>query len=220
MQSIKIKGSLRESVGKKATKALRNAEKVPCVIYGKGEPVHFSADQATFKPLVYTPKIYITTIELDNGKSYEVILHDLQFHPVTDNLLHIDFYELQEGKALTLDIPVKTEGISTGVKNGGGIFFFPNRKLSITALPKNIPDYLLVNIEELDINDSFQIKDFEVENIVFNQSEDLVVCRVAAPKIEEVVEEDELEGEEGEEGEGTEGEGAEATPKEGDSTKE
>jgi len=214
MQSITIKGSKRESVGKKATKALRNADMVPCVIYGEGEPVHFSAEQATFKPLVYTPNVYITTIELENGETHDAFMNALQFHPVSDKLLHIDFYRLKDGKELTLDIPVKTEGVAVGVKNGGS-FLFSKRKLSITALPKNIPDYLLVNIEGLKINDSFKIEDFDIENVKFNQAETMVVCRVAAPKAEVIVD-DEDEDEEGEEGT----EGGEETPKEGEATQE
>jgi len=191
---------------------------VPCVIYGEGEPVHFSAEQAAFKPLVYTPKVYITTIELDNGETHDAFMNALQFHPVTDKLLHIDFYRLRDGAELTLDIPVKTEGVAIGVKNGGS-FIFSKRKLTITALPKNIPDYLLIDIEKLNMGDNFQIKDFDIEDIKFNQPEDMVVCRVAAPKAEVVLEDDEEEeGEEGtESGEATEGGEA---PKEGEATQE
>ena len=177
MQSITIKGSKRESVGKKATRALRNADKVPCVIYGEGEPVHFSANELIFKPLVYTPNVYIATIELENGEKHEAIMQDIQFHPVTDRILHIDFYRLNENKPVSIFIPVKLEGTSIGVKNGG-VLRFPNRKLSITALPKDLPDFLTINIENLKIGDKFFVREFEMENITFNHPEDMVVCQV------------------------------------------
>ena len=206
MQSITIKGSKRESVGKKATKALRNADKVPCVIYGEGEPVHFSADELAIKPLVYTASVYIAMIELENGEKYEAIMQALQFHPVTDRLLHIDFYRLHEDRPLTINIPVKLEGTSVGIRNGG-VLRFPNRKLSLTALPKDLPDFLTINIEDMNIGDKFMVNEFEVENITFNHPEETVVCQVRIARAAIVDEVEEEEGEEGEEGvEGVEGE--------------
>jgi len=208
MQSITIKGSKRESVGKKATKALRNADKVPCVIYGEGEPVHFAADELAIKSLVFTSSVYIAMIELENGEKYKAIMQDMQFHPVTDRILHIDFYRLHDDKPLTIGIPVKLEGTSVGVKNGG-VLRFPNRKLSITALPKDLPDFLIINIEDLKIGDKFSVNEFNVENITFNHPEDMVVCqvRIARAAIVDEVDEEDEEGEEGVEGE----EGAEKT---------
>ena len=208
MKSITIKGSQRESVGKAATKALRNAEKVPCVVYGGDAPIHFSADELAFKKLVYTPNIYTVNVELDKDEGVECIMQDIQFHPVTDRILHIDFYVLHKGKEITLDIPVRVEGDSIGVKNGG-VFRFTLRKLSITAIPKNMPDFIMVHVGDLDIGDNIHLNDIEKEaEFTFNHPEDAVVCQVIAPREEEVieVEEEELEGEEGEEGvEGEEG---------------
>src|SRR5210317_2408448 len=132
MKSITINGSQRESVGKAATKALRNAGKVPCVLYGGENPIHFSADAVAFKKLVYTPNVYTATIELD-GKSYSAILQDIQFHPVTDKILHIDFYQLFEDKEITMDIPVHIIGTSKGVLNGG-VLRRSQRKLKVKAL--------------------------------------------------------------------------------------
>jgi large subunit ribosomal protein L25 len=211
MQSITIKGSKRESVGKKATKALRNADKVPCVIYGEGEPVHFSADELTFKPLVYTPNVYIAMIELESGEKYETIVQELQFHPVTDRLLHIDFYRLNNDRPLTLGIPVKLEGVSVGVKDGG-VLRFPNRKLSITALPKDLPDFLTVDISNLKIGDKFFVREFDEENITFNHPEDMVVCQVRMARAAVVVESEEEEDEETDEaGEATDAPAEETT---------
>ncbi len=119
MKSITIKGSERESVGKKASKALRNAGKVPCVVYGGEKPLHFSADELAFRDLVYTPNAHTVVVELDNGNKLKAILQDIQFHPVTDKILHIDFYQLFADKELTMNIPVRLQGSSPGVRNGG-----------------------------------------------------------------------------------------------------
>ena len=143
MKSITIKGSKRESVGKAASKALRNAGKVPCVVYGGEAPIHFSADELAFNKLVYTPNIYTVDIKLDDGTEIESIMQDIQFHPVTDKILHIDFYVLRKGREITLDIPVRVQGDAIGVKNGG-VFRFTLRKLSITSIPKNMPDFIMV----------------------------------------------------------------------------
>ena len=110
MKSITIKGSERESVGKKATKALRNAGKVPCVVYGGDKPLHFSADELAFKDLVYTPKAHTVVVDLAGGTKVEAVMQDIQFHPVTDKILHIDFYQLFADKEVTLEIPVRLQG--------------------------------------------------------------------------------------------------------------
>ncbi len=133
MKSITIKGSQRESVGKKATKALRNAGQVPCVLYGGDKAVHFSAAEKSFKSLVFTPDVFTAMIELD-GTKYSAILQDIQFHPVTDKIIHVDFYQLSDDKAVTMNIPVKLTGTSPGVLNGGALRF-TNRKLKVKALP-------------------------------------------------------------------------------------
>ena len=105
MKSITIKGSKRESVGKASTKALRNAEKVPCVLYGGGNAIHFSADELSFSKLVYTNKAHTVVIEVED-ESYNAILQDIQFHPVSDKILHVDFYQLFNDKEISMDIPV------------------------------------------------------------------------------------------------------------------
>ena len=114
MKSITIKGSERESVGKVATKALRNAGAVPCVLYGGNQPVHFSADERAFKTLVYTPNAHTVVIDLGD-KTFNAVLQDIQVHPVSDKILHIDFFQLNESKEITMEVPVKIVGTSTGV---------------------------------------------------------------------------------------------------------
>ena len=194
MQSITIKGTKRESVGKKETKALRNADKVPCVIYGSGDTIHFSAEEIAFKNLVYTPNVYTATIELD-GKSYSTILQDIQFHPVTDRILHIDFYQLSDDKAVTMNIPVVLNGNAPGVMNGGSLRF-TNRKLKVKALPANLPDQIEADISNLKIGDKLFISELANDKYTFLHPDNTVVVQVRmarAAVVETVVE----EGEEG-----------------------
>jgi len=148
MKSITIKGSERESVGKKSTKALRNAGKVPCVVYGGEVPIHFSADELSFKDLVYTSSAHTVIVKFEDGNKVRAVMQDIQFHPVTDRILHVDFYQLFDDKALTLEIPVRLEGNSPGVRNGGRLLF-RKRKLVIRALPDNLPDVFKVDITKL-----------------------------------------------------------------------
>ena len=205
MKSITINGSKRESVGKVATKALRNAGKVPCVLYGGEQAIHFSADELSFRHLVYTPNVYTASIELESGEKFAAILQDIQFHPVTDKILHIDFYQLFEGKEITMTIPVKISGVSEGVLNGGRLLF-TNRKLRVRALPKDFPDFINVDITPLKIGDNVSISDVSDEKLEFLHPESMAIVRVAMARAAVVVEEE--EGEEGEEGEGEGEEGA------------
>ena len=176
MQSITIKGSQRESVGKKATKALRNAGQVPCVLYGGDKPVHFSADAKAFKPLVYTPNVYTATIELE-GQTYAAVLQDIQFHPVSDNILHIDFYQLFEDKPVTMEIPVKLVGSSKGVMVGGALRH-NLRKLKVKALPANLPDFIEADITELEIGNKLYVTELANDNYTLLHPDNTVVAQV------------------------------------------
>ena len=176
MQSITINGSQRESVGKKATKALRNAGKVPCVLYGGDKPVHFSAEEKAFKSLVFTPNVYTATIELD-GATYAAVLQDIQFHPVTDRILHIDFYQLFEDKPVTMEIPVKLIGNSKGVMIGGALRH-NMRKLKVKALPANLPDFIEADITELEIGNKLYVTELANENYTFLHPDNTVVAQV------------------------------------------
>lgn len=205
MKSITINGSQRESVGKKATKALRNAGQVPCVLYGGDKPVHFSAKELAFSKLVYTPNAHTVVIALENGDSFKAILQDIQFHPVTDRILHIDFYQLFDDKEVTMDIPVRFIGVSKGVLNGG-VLNKNNRKLRIKALPGNLPDYLEADITPLKIGSKLYVTDFEDEKYKLMHTDNTVVCQVRTARAAIEEGEEEEEGEEGIEGEeGTEG---------------
>jgi large subunit ribosomal protein L25 len=203
MKSITIKGSERESVGKKAAKALRNAGKVPCVVYGGEKPLHFSADELGFRDLVYTPAAHTVVVELGNGKKIDAVMQDIQFHPATDRILHIDFYQLFADKEVTMDIPVRLQGSSPGVRNGGRLLF-RKRKLTIKALPANLPDFFDVDISQMKIGDHVSVDSLLSDNFAILHPENTVVVQVKMARAAVVVAEDT------EEGEGAEGETAAA----------
>ena len=176
MQSITIVGSQRESVGKAASKALRNAGKVPCVLYGGENTIHFSADALAFKKLVYTPNVYTATIELGE-KSYTAILQDIQFDPVTDQIIHVDFYELHKDKEITVAVPIQIVGTAPGVMAGGTLRIV-NRKLKVKALPDNLPDFVPVDISWMEMGNRFYITRLEQDKYKILHPENTVVCRV------------------------------------------
>ena len=200
MKSITINGSKRESVGKVATKALRNAGQVPCVLYGGKEPIHFSAEEKAFKNLVYTPNVYTATIKVD-GQTFAAILQDIQFHPVSEKILHVDFYQLFDDKMVTMNIPVRIEGTSPGVLNGGNLRF-PMRKLAIKALPKDLPDFLVANISKLKIGSKLYVTQLAQGDYTILHPDNTVVCQVRTSRKAVTVESDEDE-EEGAEAEAT-----------------
>ena len=177
MKSITIYGSKRESLGKKATKALRNAEAVPCVLYGGDNPVHFSAPELAFSKLVYTPNAHTVVIELENGDTYNAILQDIQFHPVSDKILHIDFYQLFDDKEVTMNIPVNVIGNAPGVM-AGGVLNLNQRKLRVKALPANLPDFIDADVSELNIGNKLYITALANEKYTFLQPDNTVVAQV------------------------------------------
>ena len=207
MKSITIKGSERESVGKKATKALRNAGKVPCVVYGGEKPLHFSADELSFKNLVYTPNAHTVVIELDNGNKIDAVMQDIQFHPVSDRIIHIDFYQLFKDKEVTMEIPVRLEGSSPGVRNGGRLLF-RKRTLTIKALPDHLPDFFNVDISKLKIGENVNVESLLKDDFTILHPESTVVVQVKTARAAIVVEDEEEEGAE------ESVEGAEATAEE------
>lgn len=176
MKSISIKGQERESVGKVATKAARNAGLVPCVIYGGEQPVHFTAEEKAFKGLVYTPNVHTVAIDL-NGKSVDAILQDIQFDPVSDKILHIDFYQLHADKEITMDVPVKVVGNSKGVM-AGGVLRLNQRKLKVRALPANLPDFVEADITDLEMGNKLYITKLPTNNFKLLQPDNTVIAQV------------------------------------------
>lgn len=210
MKSITIKGSQREGVGKVATKALRNAGKVPCVLYGGEKPLHFSAEEKEFKDLVYTPNAHTAVIDLDNGEKFDAVLQDIQFHPVTDKILHVDFYQLFADKPVTIDIPVRLEGTSPGVRNGGRLLF-RKRKLAIKALPNLLPDFITVDISKLRIGGTISVESVLSKDYTILHPDSVAIVQVKASRTSIADDtEDEEEGAEGAEAEATAGDAPEA----------
>ena len=207
MKSITIKGSKRESVGKVATKALRNAGKVPCVLYGGDKALHFSADELSFSKIVYTPNVYTALIELENGDSFKAILQDIQFHPVSDKILHVDFYQLHDDKEVMMEIPVRLIGTAPGVVAGGNLRF-PYRKLKVKALPADLPDFINADISELTIGDKLYITELTDGKFSILHPENTVVAQVRMSRLSLVEDEEDDEAEEGEEGAEATAEGA------------
>ncbi|GAB2763547.1 50S ribosomal protein L25/general stress protein Ctc [Salinimicrobium soli] len=195
MKSITINGSKRESVGKKATKALRNAGQVPCVLYGGDQPLHFAADEIAFKNLVYTPDVHTVVIKLKDGGEYNAVLQDIQFHPVTDAILHIDFYEIFEDKEISMEIPVHTTGVARGVKNGG-VLRFNLRRMRVKGLPGNLPDFIEADITPLKIGNKLYVTALQSENYKIMHPDNTVVCQVRTSRNVVALDEEEEEGEE------------------------
>ena len=177
MKSITIKGSERESVGKVATKALRNAGLVPCVLYGGNQAVHFSAEVMAFRNLVYTPNAHTVEIELGNGKSFQAVLQDIQVHPVSDKILHIDFFQLFDDKEITMEVPVKIVGKSKGVMAGGDLRL-NTRKLKVKALPKNLPDFIEADITPLDMGNKLYVTKVASPDYKIMHPDNTVICQV------------------------------------------
>src|SRR6056300_1386220 len=177
MKSITIKGSKRESVGKVATKAIRNAGSVPCVLYGGGEPLHFSAPELGFSKLVYTPNAHTVVIKLEDGSKINAILQDIQFHPVSDKILHVDFYQLFEDKEVTMNIPVRLVGKSKGVMVGGALRH-NIRKMRVKAVPANLPDFIEADITELEIGNKLYVTELKSDKFTILHPDNTVVAQV------------------------------------------
>jgi large subunit ribosomal protein L25 len=199
MKTLAISVKERQNVGKSNTRALRNQGNVPCVLYGGEKQVTFYAHENDFRKLVYTPDTFIAELDIDGAKT-KAIMQDIQFHPVTDKILHIDFLEIFDQKPITVSIPVILQGTAAGVKNGGNLMFRRN-KIITKGLVANLPNAIELNIEHLQIGMFTYIKDLSIDGCEFLAPENSVVVGVktARAAIEEEVEET-PEGEEGGEG--------------------
>src|SRR5690606_914603 len=202
MKSITIKGSKRESVGKKATKALRNAGMVPCVVYGGDEPISFSAEEIAFKNLVYTPDVHTGVVNL-GGTKVTAILQDIQFHPVTDRILHIDFYQIVDDKEVTMEIPVRTKGNARGVRSGGTLRMVI-RKLRVKALPEKLPAFIEADVSEMRIGIKMYVPAMKTDNYKIMHTDTTLICQVRTSRTAVTAVADEAE-----EGAETAAEGAE-----------
>jgi large subunit ribosomal protein L25 len=205
MKTVSMSGSLRENVGKKDAKQLRAKDLIPCVLYGGKEQLHFTLKELELLKIVETNEVCFLDLTIGE-KKYPAILQDIQYHPVTDKPLHVDFLEIVEGKEIKMEIPVKLTGASVGVLKGGRLIK-RLRKLVLKALPENMPENITIDISKLDIMDVVKVQDIEIENVkVLSVPTELIVGVKTARTIVEEEEE-----EEGEETEGEAKEGAEAS---------
>ncbi len=209
MDIIEIKGSIRTEVGKKATKAVRRNNHVPCVIYGGKETIHFEAHSNEFTKIVFTDKVYIIKLAIDGGKEVNAIMKDIQFNPVTDKIRHIDFQEIGETKPFIIDVPVNYVGQPIGAQAGGN-FSKRRRYLTVKGLLKDIPNTLDIDVKDLEIGQSLRIGDVKTETVTILDSAQLTLCSVNVSRLAMKNAEDEEEGN----ADATEGEAAPAATEE------
>ena len=183
MKEINVSGQVRTDLGKKASKLLRKEGLIPCNLYGearneKGLPEAFSfvIPMVDLRKVVYTPHIYVVNIDID-GKVHKAILKELQFHPVTDALLHVDFYEINEEKDITVGIPVKLTGLAQGVRDGGRMNL-SIRKINVRAPYKRIPERLEIDVTPLEIGKSIKVGQLNFEGLEIVTSKEVIVCSV------------------------------------------
>lgn len=176
MKSVEIQGNLRTDLGSKYAQAERRAGNVPCVVYGGEAPIHFSAPTLAFKGFVYTAEAKIAKVTVGDT-TVEAVIQDMQFHPVTDQLMHIDFIQLVEGKAVTVDIPVVLEGQSRGVLNGGKLKMIL-RKLSVRSVPGKFPENVTLDISPLRIGDSIRVSDVNADGFEILNADTAVIVTV------------------------------------------
>ena len=168
-------------MGKKYSRQIRKAGNVPCVIYGKDKNIHFSAHENSFKNLVYTHETHLVKIDLD-GEVYNAVMHDIQFHPVTDRVLHVDFVQIHENKPVTIDVPVTMSGESVGVKAGGKLIV-KRRHLKVKGLPDDLPEDLKVDITDLKIHHSIKVGDLAYDKLELLDPKITTVASVATSRI-------------------------------------
>ena len=181
MKSIEVKGTARQiaersSEQSKALKTIRKNNGVPCVIYGGAENIHFTVTNDMLRNLVYTPDIYLVKLDVD-CKKINAIMKDIQFHPVKDTILHVDFLEVIEGKPIVIEVPVQLEGLAEGVKAGGKMVL-QTRKLKVKAMYDKVPEKLVVNVAHLGLGKTIQVGQLSFEGLELLNAKDAVVCAV------------------------------------------
>nr|WP_320037964.1 50S ribosomal protein L25/general stress protein Ctc [uncultured Bacteroides sp.] len=181
MKSIEISATLRNDFGKKGSQAIRKTDSVPCVLYGQGENLHFTVTNDSLRNLVYSPDIYLVNLDIE-GKKVKAIMKDIQFHPVKDNILHIDFYQIDETKPIVMEVPVALEGLAEGVKAGGKLTL-QLRKVKVKALFNNIPEKLVINVSSLGLGKTIQVGQLSFENLELLTAKEAVVCAVKLTRV-------------------------------------
>ncbi|HNX12570.1 MAG TPA: 50S ribosomal protein L25/general stress protein Ctc [Paludibacteraceae bacterium] len=176
MKTFELAGEVRSEVGKKATKAVRSAEAIPCVLYGGKENVHFTVTESAVRKLVYSPDVFVVNLTV-GGVTTTSIMKELQFHPVTDKILHLDFLEISETKPVVVEVPVQLLGLAEGVKAGGKLSL-ETRKLKVKGLYKNIPEKIDVDVTSVGLGKTVQVGKLQVKDLEILNNKNAVVAQV------------------------------------------
>ncbi|WP_320053910.1 50S ribosomal protein L25/general stress protein Ctc [uncultured Acetobacteroides sp.] len=176
MKNIELKGALRSELGKKGAKDIRRNALTPCNLYGNGGNINFTVVEKELKDILYTPNAYIIDLNID-GKSEKAVIREIQFHPVSDKVLHIDFYRVTEDKQVVIEIPVKLNGSSEGVKQGGKLTL-TTRKIKVSAFVKDLPDTLDIDITNLGLGKTVMVGELDYPNLTLLNPKSTVVCAV------------------------------------------
>jgi large subunit ribosomal protein L25 len=181
MKTIEIKGSFRTELGKKSSKQVRKIGNVPCVIYGKEQNIHFQAHELSFKNLIYTPEAHLVSLNIDNTV-HRAVLKDVQYHPVSDRILHADFIEVFDDKPVIINIPIKVTGDSAGVIAGGKLNI-KKRNLKVKGFPNDLPEHLNIDITNLQIHESVKVGDLAYDKIELLDPKRLMVLTIATSRV-------------------------------------
>jgi len=178
MKTFALKGEIRDDFGKKAARTYRREDLIPCVVYGghNEENVNFLVKNSDVRNLIYTPEVFLVDLDLGTRK-LQAIIKEVQFHPVKDNILHIDFLHVFENVPVVIEIPVRLEGLAAGVRAGGKLTL-DMRKLKVKALPAKLPEELVINVEKLELGKSIQVGQLNFEGLEILNAKNAVVCRV------------------------------------------
>ncbi len=180
MKTITITGTLRNDLGKNSSQTLRNEGLVPCVMYGGEQPIHFCAPTNSFKNAVYTPDFIKVIVELD-GASHPAIVKDVQFHPLSDKILHVDFLQLVPGKKVTVDVPVKVSGFAKGVQAGGKLEI-TTKKISVKTTSDFLIDHISLDITNLEMGKSIKVRELQVEGVEIMTPGNIPVVSISIPR--------------------------------------
>ena len=176
MKTLELTGSIRTDLGKKATKALRKEEMVPCELYGGEENIHFAVSEKDLNKLFFTPETFIVKFNVE-GKEFSAVMREVQFHPVKDNALHVDFYQVFEDKPFEVQIPIKVEGFAKGVQAGGKLAI-GLRKLKVKGLMKDLPEFLPIDVTNIGLGKSTQVRELAYDNLELLNAKNAVVVQV------------------------------------------
>lgn len=180
MKTVSMSGSLRESVGKKDAKLQRSEGRIPCVLYGGKDQIKFVADEKSFHEIIFSPESYFIKMTVD-GKTYDCVLKDIQYHPVSDTILHADFIEFSMDHPLTMSVPVRFTGNAPGVIKGGQLVK-KFRKLNVRALPADMPEAVTIDIGNLDIEQKITIREIAQEKFKILENPDRYIVAIRATR--------------------------------------